>query len=87
VNLPVVEANSPADRVSDKDPRRHLLDLTGDQLREWLREQGQPAFRATQILDWVFTRRVVDFERMTNLPGGLRSELDATFRVFVSQVA
>jgi 23S rRNA (adenine2503-C2)-methyltransferase len=87
VNLPVVEANSPADRVSDKDPRRHLLDLTGDQLREWLREQGQPAFRATQILDWVFTRRVVDFERMTNLPGGLRSELDATFRVFVSQEA
>ncbi len=85
MNLPVVEANSPPDRSSDADPRRHLLDLTGDQLRDWLAEQGQPAFRAKQIFDWIFTRRVRDFERMTNLPSGLRRELAETFRVFVAQ--
>jgi 23S rRNA (adenine2503-C2)-methyltransferase len=38
-----------------------------------------PKYRAKQILGWVYQRRAESFEAMTDLPKGLRSELDAAF--------
>ena len=56
--------------------------LTGetlDSLTERLRAQGEPAFRAKQILDWVYKKRARSWDEMTNLPKPLRAWLDATF--------
>jgi 23S rRNA (adenine2503-C2)-methyltransferase len=64
-----------------------LLDLTGDELAQWFSEQGQPAFRARQVLDWVYRRRVSDFQAMNNLPQRLRDLLQQSFRIFVSSEA
>jgi 23S rRNA (adenine2503-C2)-methyltransferase len=36
---------------------------------------GEPAFRAKQVLEWVYKRRVTSFEEMTNLPASLREKL------------
>lgn len=36
---------------------------------------GEPAYRADQVLDWVYRRRVNAFEAMTNLPARLRELL------------
>lgn len=56
--------------------------LTGetlDSLTERLRAQGEPAFRAKQILDWLYKKRVRSWDEMTNLPKPLRSWLAETF--------
>ena len=50
--------------------------LTGetlDSLTTRLRERGEPAFRAKQILDWVYKKRVRSWDDMTNLPKALRA--------------
>ena len=44
-----------------------IYGLTLDQLEAWLLEQGQKKFRAQQIWDWLYIKRVLDFSEMTNL--------------------
>jgi 23S rRNA (adenine2503-C2)-methyltransferase len=53
--------------------------LSKDELGARLLAAGQPAFRAGQILDWVYQKRVNSFAAMTNLPAGLRDTLSARF--------
>ena len=56
--------------------------LTGetlDSLTDRLRAQGEPAFRAKQILDWVYKKRARSWDEMTNLSKPLRTWLDETF--------
>ena len=52
-----------------------LLSLTLPQLQQWLRERGEPAFRAKQIYNWLYQQLVTDFSAMTNLPQALRNRL------------
>jgi 23S rRNA (adenine2503-C2)-methyltransferase len=49
--------------------------LTRTQLAELLEEQDQPAYRATQILDWIYKKRARSWEEMSNLPPALRTAL------------
>jgi len=56
--------------------------LTGETLEtlaEKLREHGEPAFRAPQILDWLYKKRARSWDAMTNLPKPLRAWLADTF--------
>ena len=93
VNLPVVPSQSRSESESqasdsssaDSDGRRHLLDVPEGQLRDWLQQEGQPAFRAKQIRNWVFARRVSDFAHMSDLPKALRQKLDEAFSIFVTR--
>ena len=58
--------------------------LTGQSpaaISEWLASHGQPTFRAGQILDWVWKKKVTSFPEMTNLPAALREKLAAAFRL------
>jgi 23S rRNA (adenine2503-C2)-methyltransferase len=50
-------------------------------LASWLEEQGEPPFRAKQILEWVWKKKVTTFDQMTNLPAALREKLAACFRL------
>ena len=59
--------------------RPFIYDLTMEELRAWLNEQGEPGFRAGQIYDWLYVKRVNDFDEMTNLPKLLRAKLAASF--------
>ncbi|HEX2095582.1 MAG TPA: 23S rRNA (adenine(2503)-C(8))-methyltransferase Cfr [Longimicrobiaceae bacterium] len=47
--------------------------------REFLAEQGQPAYRYDQLLRAVFRERVSEFGRMSALPRELREKLSARF--------
>ena len=60
----------------DKPP---LTGETLESLTERLRERGEPAFRARQILDWVYKKRARSWEDMTNLSKALRGWLGETF--------
>ncbi len=56
--------------------------LTGetlDSLTEKLRAQGEPAFRAKQILEWLYKKRVRSWDEMTNLGKPLRTWLAENF--------
>lgn len=85
VNLPVVSTSEHPSVAETSDPRRHLLDMSPQDLKPWLIEQGQPAFRAAQVFRWVFQRRVNDFSQMTDLPKGLREQLASAFRILVTR--
>jgi 23S rRNA (adenine2503-C2)-methyltransferase len=58
--------------------------LTGetlDSLTARLKEKGEPAFRAKQILEWVYKKRARTWDDMTNLSKPLRTWLDETFEL------
>ena len=57
-----------------------LRSMTLEELTAWLKEQGEPAFRAKQIFHWLY-RGVTSFDEMTNLPKPLREQLAQPFSV------
>ena len=58
-----------------------LFGETLDSLTARLVEAGEPAFRARQILDWLYKKRVTEPAKMLNLPAKLRAWLTETFDV------
>ncbi len=64
---------------------KHLLDYLA-KLKDWLGRRDQPDFRASQIVSWIFEKRVHDFSQMTNLPESLRQVLSNSFTVFDTTV-
>jgi 23S rRNA (adenine2503-C2)-methyltransferase len=48
-------------------PEQHIFHHTPESLAAWCREHGMPAFRAKQILEWVYEKGVADPHEMTNL--------------------
>ena len=49
--------------------------LTRAQLDELLSNIGQPSYRSTQVLEWIYDQRARSWEEMTNLPAPLRNAL------------
>ena len=59
-----------------------LIDIksqTLEELQARFQAWGQPAYRVTQLLDWVYQQRVTEWDAMTNLPKVLRDQLRAEF--------
>ena len=52
-----------------------IRDLSQNDIRELVAELGQPAFRAKQLIEWVFEKNVCSFDDMTNLSKVLRQKL------------
>ncbi|MGH7539734.1 MAG: 23S rRNA (adenine(2503)-C(2))-methyltransferase RlmN [Gemmatimonadota bacterium] len=48
-------------------------------LQAFLREAGEPVYRAAQVATWIFEHRVRSFEEMTTLPLALRARLGEAF--------
>lgn len=59
--------------------RESIYSLLPDQLQNWLKEHEEKPFRAAQIFDWLYTKRVSSFDEMTNLSKGLRDKLQKEF--------
>ncbi len=64
-----------------------LTGLTKEELTEHLVAHGQPAYRADQILDWVWKKRPESIELMSNLPKALREYLTENFSLYPLQAA
>lgn len=45
------------------------------ELKQWMADNGCPAYRARQLFDWLHVKRVRDFSLMTNLGRGLTAKL------------
>jgi 23S rRNA (adenine2503-C2)-methyltransferase len=57
-----------------------IYDYTIDQLQDWMKDNGEPAFRGGQLFEWLYVKRVKSFEDMTNLSKELRAKLDDHFQ-------
>lgn len=62
--------------------KRAWLELTSQEKTDWLKNAGQPKFRAAQIQKWIVERRAESFDQMTDLPKSLRDQLKLEFSVF-----
>ena len=71
----------PARREKKEKPKlkESIYSLRPDELEQWLKEHGEKPFRAAQIYDWLYNKRVKTFEEMLNLSKGLREKLEANF--------
>lgn len=61
--------------MTDKKTPQSLLGMTPAEVEALIKEMGEPGFRAKQVVEWTFARRVADIEAMTNLPKALRERL------------
>lgn len=52
---------------------------TAEEISERLQGWGQPAYRAAQILEWLYVHRATSWEQMTNLSRALRELLAAHY--------
>lgn len=67
---------------SSKAPaRKNFLDVPPDTVMEFLKKQGAPAFRASQVYSWYFSRGASDFSDMSDVPAALRSTLAAEYQL------
>lgn len=63
----------------------HILEPDAP-LDAWLAAHGQAAWRATSIRRWLFAGRAASFADMTDLPKGLRADLERDFGLWTTTI-
>ena len=62
-----------------EDTNRQFKPLIQDkglpELKKWMADHGEPAYRAGQVFSWVHGKQVTSFDAMTNLSKSLRTKL------------
>lgn len=56
--------------------RNALVGRSTAELRAWMAELGEPAYRGTQLATWIYRKAADRFEQMTDLPAALRARLN-----------
>lgn len=65
-----------------------VYSLSFEDWQDWVKENGEPGFRAGQIFDWLYVKRVTDFDGMSNLSKSLRDKLKDQFQfVTLTEIA
>jgi 23S rRNA (adenine2503-C2)-methyltransferase len=59
--------------------RDDIKSIQIQELEEKVRQSGEPVYRARQIVDWLYQKRVQSFDAMTDLPQQFRNRLAAQF--------
>ena len=62
-------------------PGRTITGLTKEEIEHDLLELGEPKYRASQVIEWVYNQRVTKFGDMSNLPEKLRERLSSTYTI------
>jgi 23S rRNA (adenine2503-C2)-methyltransferase len=62
-----------------------LFGETLESLTERIVAEGYPKFRAKQVMDWLYKKRVGEWDKMTNLPKDFRAWLDENFILYPTQ--
>ena len=79
------EESISSDEVSSAD-RRGILGRSPEIVEGYLRELNEPAFRARQVIEWIYRHGVGEFAEMTNLSKRLRQRLTDDWTLFESQI-
>ena len=59
--------------------KQSIYGLTSEALVAWFLENGEKKFRATQVWEWLYEKRVAAFSDMTNLSKDLINKLEENF--------
>jgi len=59
--------------------QRDIRSLSRQELESQFADWDEPAYRVTQLLEWLYGQRAATWEQMTNLPKHLRKELSDGF--------
>jgi 23S rRNA (adenine2503-C2)-methyltransferase len=51
-----------------------------EELTQWMVQQGEKPFRARQILNWIYQKKITDWDRMSDLGQPLREKLKNSFK-------
>lgn len=70
-----------ATKLTTTEQKPSIYSLQLDELKTWLKENNEKPFRAEQIFDWLYTKRITSFEDMTNLSKNLRVMLAEQFTI------
>lgn len=65
---------------------RSFLDFTLAEAEQLFADRGEPKYRASQVFSWIYKKRVVRWEDMTNLPAPLRERLLSEWNLLTSRV-
>ena len=63
-----------------------IKSLSREELEGQFKTWAQPAYRVPQLLDWLYVRRVTDWDAMTNLPKELRAKLREHFTLQIPEI-
>ncbi|EKY26631.1 23S rRNA (adenine(2503)-C(2))-methyltransferase RlmN [Clostridium celatum] len=58
----------------------NIFDFTLEELQNWMKENGESAFRAKQVISWIY-KGVKEFDEMKNIPVALREKLKENFLI------
>lgn len=58
-----------------------ITELSRDQLSAWFESEGMRAFRADQVMRWIYGRKAAAFEDMTNIAKSVRDQLSRHFTI------
>jgi 23S rRNA (adenine2503-C2)-methyltransferase len=61
--------------------KRSIYSLTVSELQEWISGRGAPRYRAAQITQWLYRKRVESFSDMSDLSSELRTALADEFEI------
>jgi 23S rRNA (adenine2503-C2)-methyltransferase len=67
--------------------KQDIRKLSVEQLKSWMAEHGEKAFRAKQIYEWIWKKSASSFAEMTNLSLATRQLIDAHFVINAMTVA
>ena len=63
----------------------NVLDLDLNQLKTWMRENGEKEFRAKQVFDWIY-KNLWNFQDMNNIPKCTKDKLSRNFYIGIPEV-
>lgn len=64
----------------------NILDLSLDELKNWMEVHGEKAFRASQVNDWIY-KGIFKFSDMKNIPKSTIEKLNMNFYVGTPKIA
>ena len=62
-------------------PKRHINDMTREEIASYLSRRGIAPYRAGQICSWIYRKHAATFDDMTNLSQELREQLKEHFSI------
>lgn len=77
----LVQEAAPVRREKKEKPqlKESIYSLRLDELQDWIVANGEKKFRAAQVFEWLYVKRVKTYDEMTNIPKSLRDKLNENF--------
>ena len=63
----------------------NIFDFSLEELQKWMKENGESAFRAKQVISWVY-KDVWNFDEMKNIPQSLKDKLKENFKFDIPNI-